>query len=110
MHAGQLRVNFLIFSCGTQQLPEIGALTLKRLLFKFRDSDTRTKKSSCLAVTDFIAHLVNQNVVNVAVLPQVVLTLLNDRTDDSIEIAVGLLKNCRQQLMDGVRTEPMQGR
>ncbi len=46
------------------QFPQIGELTLKRLILQFKRSWKRKNKDACLASVQFIAHLVNQQVVS----------------------------------------------
>lgn len=46
------------------KMPEIGELLIKRLIIQFRKAFTRNAKPICLATTTFLAHLVNQQVIN----------------------------------------------
>lgn len=48
------------------KFPQIGELLLKRLILQFRKGYKRNDKSICLSATQFIAHLVNQQVVSYA--------------------------------------------
>jgi pre-mRNA-splicing factor CWC22 len=45
------------------KFPPIGELILKRLISSFRRQYQENDKMNCIAITRFIAHLVNQNVV-----------------------------------------------
>ena len=45
------------------KFPQIGELIVKRLISSFRRTYQRNDKTTCLACSRFIAHLVNQNVV-----------------------------------------------
>ncbi|KAI1074351.1 MIF4G-domain-containing protein [Whalleya microplaca] len=74
------------------KLPQVGELLLKRLVMQFRKAFKRNDKAVCLSSTTFIAHLINQQVVHEMLAAQILLLLLQKPTDDSVEIAVGLMK------------------
>ena len=76
------------------KLPEIGELTLKRLIVQFRRSYKRNDKTQCLASVMFLAHLVNQRVAHEIVALQLLTLLLEQVTDDGVEIAVAFMKEC----------------
>ncbi|KAI6091845.1 MIF4G-domain-containing protein [Hypoxylon rubiginosum] len=80
------------------KLPQVGELLVKRLVMRFRKAFRRNDKVVCLSSTMFIAHLVNQQVVHEMVAAQMLLLLLQKPTDDSVEIAVGLIKEVGQHL------------
>ena len=102
------------------QFPNIGELFLTRLVLQFRRGFRRNDKEICLSATRFIAHLVNQQVVRkiskkilLVVLClhnlfhfqahellalEILTLLLENATDDSVEVAVGFLKECGQKL------------
>ncbi|XXG96639.1 hypothetical protein Hte_002927 [Hypoxylon texense] len=80
------------------KLPQVGELLVKRLVMRFRKAFRRNDKAVCLSSTMFIAHLVNQQVVHEMVAAQMLLLLLQKPTDDSVEIAVGLIKEVGQHL------------
>ncbi|KAG8526839.1 pre-mRNA-splicing factor cwc22 [Bacidia gigantensis] len=74
------------------KLPQVGELLLHRLVSQFKKAFKRNDKAVCLSSTAFIAHLCNFNVVSELLPAQCLLLLLNKPTDDSVEIAVGLMK------------------
>jgi pre-mRNA-splicing factor CWC22 len=76
------------------KLPDIGELTLKRLIVQFRRSYRRNDKAQCLASVMFLAHLVNQRVAHEIVALQLLTLLLEQPTDDSVEIGVAFMKEC----------------
>lgn len=76
------------------KLPQIGELLLTRLIVAFRRAYRRNDKPQCLAQTMFLAHLVNQRVAHEIVVLQIITLLLERPTDDSVEIAVGLMREC----------------
>ncbi|KAK0711081.1 hypothetical protein B0H67DRAFT_646488 [Lasiosphaeris hirsuta] len=77
--------------CNTK-LPQVGELLVKRLIIRFRKAFKRNDKAVCLSSTMFIAHLVNNQVVHEIIAAQILLLLLQKPTDDSVEIAVGLMR------------------
>ncbi|RDB24062.1 Pre-mRNA-splicing factor CWC22 [Hypsizygus marmoreus] len=74
------------------KLPQVGELVLTRLISQFRRSFKRNDKIVCHSTTTFIAHLVNQSVAHEIVALQILMLLLEHPTDDSIEIAVGFMR------------------
>ncbi|RCH81550.1 pre-mRNA-splicing factor cwc22, partial [Rhizopus azygosporus] len=74
------------------KLPAVGALLLSRLVVQFRRAFRRNDKTSCLATTTFIAHLTNQLVAHEILALQILALLLERPTDDSVEIAVGFMR------------------
>lgn len=53
-----------------------------------------------LAAVKFIAHLVNQQVAEEIIALELVTVLLEDPTDDSVEVAVGFVTECGAMLQD----------
>ncbi|CAF0826937.1 unnamed protein product [Adineta ricciae] len=80
------------------KFPQIGELVVKRLISSFRRTYQRNDKTHCLATTRFIAHLVNQNVLHEIVALQMLVLLLENPSDDSVELAIGFIKECGQKL------------
>ncbi|KAI8057068.1 hypothetical protein BDF22DRAFT_669328 [Syncephalis plumigaleata] len=76
------------------RMPQIGELVLSRLIVQFRRAYKRNDKPICLSSTMFIAHLCNQQVAHEIVVLQMLSLLLERPTDDSVEIAVGLMREC----------------
>ncbi len=74
------------------KFPQIGELLLKRLIIQFQMSYKQNKKDQCLSTSKFIAHLVNQHVGHEILSLQVLTLLLENPTNHSVEIAIGLLK------------------
>ncbi|CAO3694312.1 unnamed protein product [Umbelopsis ramanniana] len=74
------------------KLPSVGELLLTRLVVQFRRAFKRNDKTVCLAVTSFIAHLTNQLVAHEILSLQILALLLERPTDDSVEIAVGFMR------------------
>ncbi|KAL8872917.1 MAG: hypothetical protein Q9174_001534 [Haloplaca sp. 1 TL-2023] len=80
------------------KLPQVGELLIHRLIVQFKKAFKRNDKAVCLSSTMFIAHLVNRQVVHEILAAQILLLLLNKPTDDSVEIAVGLMREVGQHL------------
>ncbi|OAL06157.1 MIF4G-domain-containing protein [Phaeosphaeriaceae sp. SRC1lsM3a] len=74
------------------KLPQVGDLLVRRLIIQFRKSFRRNDKAVCLASTMFLSHLVNTQVVHEVLIAEILLLLLNKPSDDSVEIAVGIMK------------------
>lgn len=74
------------------KLPQVGDLLTRRLIIQFRKSFRRNDKAVCLASTMFLSHLVNTQVVHEVLIAEILLLLLNKPSDDSVEIAVGIMK------------------
>jgi len=74
------------------KLPQVGELLLNRLVIQFRKAFKRNDKAVCLSSTTFIAHLCNQQVAHEILVIEILMLLLNKPTDDSVEIAVGLIR------------------
>jgi pre-mRNA-splicing factor CWC22 len=82
------------------KFPNIGELIIHRLLLNFRKGYRRNNKLLCLSSVQFIAHLVNQNVLHEVAALEMLALLLEEATDDSVEVAVGFLKECGQKLTE----------
>ncbi|EMC94441.1 hypothetical protein BAUCODRAFT_73366, partial [Baudoinia panamericana UAMH 10762] len=80
------------------KLPQVGELLIHRLIIQFRKAYKRNDKSVCHSATTFIAHLINQQVAHEMLAAQILLLLLHKPTDDSVEIAVGLMKEVGQHI------------
>ncbi|KAK9418787.1 hypothetical protein SUNI508_07807 [Seiridium unicorne] len=74
------------------KLPQVGELLVSRLIMSFRKGFRRNDKAVCLSSVMFIAHLANQQVVHEMLVAQILLLLLQKPTDDSVEIAIALIK------------------
>jgi pre-mRNA-splicing factor CWC22 len=81
----------LVAICNTK-LPRVGELLVKRLIMRFRKGFKRNDKAVCLSSTMFLAHLVNYQVVNEKLAGQILVLLLQRPTNDSVEIAVGFMR------------------
>ncbi|VUZ43591.1 unnamed protein product, partial [Hymenolepis diminuta] len=76
------------------KFPQIGELLLKRLITEFRKAFRRNQKDRCLTTGRFLAHLVNQKVAHELVVLELLTLLLEQTTNDSVEVSVALLKEC----------------
>jgi pre-mRNA-splicing factor CWC22 len=80
------------------KLPQVGDLLVRRLIVQFRKSFRRNDKAVAVASSTFLSHLVNTQVVHEVLIAEILLLLLNKPTDDSVEIAVGIMKEVGQFL------------
>ncbi len=80
------------------KFPNVGELLLKRLVLNFKRGFRRNDKTRCMSSTRFIAHLVNQQVAHEVLALEILTLLLESPTDDSVEVAIGFLKECGQKL------------
>ncbi|KAI8496518.1 pre-mRNA-splicing factor cwc22 [Branchiostoma belcheri] len=80
------------------KFPQNGELILRRLTMQFKRGYKRNDKNICLTATKFIAHLVNQQVAHELLALEILTLLLENPTDDSVEVAVGFLKDSGQKL------------
>ena len=72
----------------------------KRVLIQFQRSFQRNNKIVCVATTRMIAHLVNQRVLGEYVALQILVILLNQPTEDSVEIACDFMIEVGQVLSE----------
>lgn len=82
------------------KFPKNGELLLRRLILQFRRAYRRNDKATCLSSTRFIAHLVNQQVAHEILALEVLTLLLHKPTDDSVEVAIGFLKEVGMKLTE----------
>ena len=80
------------------KLPQVGELLVKRLIVQFKKAFKRNDKPVLLASTTFLAQLTNVQVCHEMIAAQILLLLLHHPTDDSVEIAVNLTRECGQHL------------
>ncbi|CAM9586937.1 unnamed protein product, partial [Phaeothamnion confervicola] len=81
------------------KLPELGELVLKRVVVAYRRAFKRNDKVVATALAKFVAHLVNHQVAHELLALQVLTVLLEQPTDDSVEIAVEFTKDIGQTLL-----------
>ena len=80
------------------KFPQIGDLILKRLILNFRKGYRRDDKQLCLTASKFVAQLMNQNVAHEVLCLEMLTLLLERPTEDSVEVAIGFLKECGLKL------------
>lgn len=82
------------------RLPEVGQLLITRLILQFRRAYKNNDKIVCLACLKFIAHLVNQRVLSEIIALEVCSLLLEQPTNDGVEVCCQFLQECGQALDD----------
>lgn len=80
------------------KLPEIGDLVIRRVILQFRRSYQRSDRLACLSCIKFIAHLINQRVLNELLGLQLVVFFLQESGDDAISLACTFLQQGGQIL------------
>ncbi|CAF3457799.1 unnamed protein product [Rotaria sp. Silwood1] len=81
------------------RLPIIGEFIAKHLISSFRQRYQQNDKINCLATIKFIAHFVNQNILHDIVALEMLVFLLENPTDDNVELVIEFLKECGQKLL-----------
>ncbi|XP_021719609.1 pre-mRNA-splicing factor CWC22 homolog [Chenopodium quinoa] len=82
------------------KFPEIGDLLLRRIILQLKRAYKRNDKPQLMAAVKFIAHLVNQQVAHELVALELLTILLEQPSDDSVEVAVDFVKECGSILQD----------
>ncbi|KAI3816093.1 hypothetical protein L1987_15782 [Smallanthus sonchifolius] len=82
------------------KFPEVGDLLLRRIILQLQRAYKRNDKHQLLAAVKFIAHLVNQQVVHELIALELLTLLLENPSDDSVEVAVGFVTECGSILQD----------
>eukprot|EP00262_Sarcandra_glabra_P013311 TRINITY_DN3655_c0_g1_i5.p1 TRINITY_DN3655_c0_g1~~TRINITY_DN3655_c0_g1_i5.p1 ORF type:complete len:967 (-),score=214.30 TRINITY_DN3655_c0_g1_i5:96-2996(-) len=82
------------------KFPEVGNLLLRRIVLQLKRAYKRNDKPQLLAATKFIAHLVNQQIAHEIIALELLTVLLENPTDDSVEVAVGFVTECGSLLQD----------
>ncbi|GFU01499.1 pre-mRNA-splicing factor CWC22 homolog [Nephila pilipes] len=80
------------------KFPEIGDLILKRLIIQYKRGFRRNDKTICMTAARFLAHLLNQEVAHEVLILEMVTHLLENPTEDSVEISIAILKECGKKL------------
>ncbi|KAL5708249.1 hypothetical protein ACHQM5_019067 [Ranunculus cassubicifolius] len=82
------------------KFPQIGELLLRRISLQLKRAYKRNDKHQLLASVKFIAHLVNQQVAHEIIALELLTVLLENPSDDSVEVAVGFVTECGALLQD----------
>ncbi|XP_050371573.1 uncharacterized protein LOC126789464 [Argentina anserina] len=82
------------------KFPEVGRLLLRRIVLNLKIAFKRNDKTQLLAAVKFVAHLVNQQVAHEIVALELLTVLLENPTDDSVEVAVSCVTDCGSMLQD----------
>eukprot|EP00803_Ostreobium_quekettii_P000150 evm.model.scf_11.29 EVM.evm.TU.scf_11.29 scf_11:256419-264268(+) len=82
------------------KFPEIGELLLKRVILQFKRAYRRNDKPVFLAATQFLAHLVNQAVAHELLALELLMVLLENPSDNSVEVAVSFTKEVGATLQE----------
>jgi len=105
MHAQELSLPFTpvfaaLAAIVNTKLPFVGELLVIRLVSQFRRAFRRNDKTKCHATLLFLAHLVNQRVAHELLALEILVLLLENPTDDSVELAVAFMREVGAFLTD----------
>ncbi|VEU20875.1 DEKNAAC101698 [Brettanomyces naardenensis] len=82
------------------KIPEIGELLVTRLIVHLKRNLRRKRKESSASELSFIAQLTNFQVSHEILVLEVLYELLEKPTDDSVELAAGLIVECGAYLQE----------
>ncbi|MFS7960547.1 putative MIF4G-like, type 3, initiation factor eIF-4 gamma, MA3, MIF4G-like domain superfamily [Helianthus anomalus] len=82
------------------KFPQVGELLLRRITLRLRRAYKRNDKHQLLAAAKFIAHLVNQQVAHELIALELLTLLLENPTEDGVEVAVAFVAECGSVLQD----------
>ncbi|CAF2096482.1 unnamed protein product [Rotaria magnacalcarata] len=99
------RIYAALMSIINSKFPNIGELMCKRVINLFRDSYMNDMADKCFSLLQMISHLINQNILTDQIAIQLLKLVLTNYTDESVELAVRLLKECGQKLLQDSRQQ-----
>lgn len=76
------------------RVQEIGELLLHRLIDKFKKAYRRNNREALLTTVTFLAHLLNQQVCTPTLALEICITLLENSTEDGVEVTTKFIKEC----------------
>ncbi|GAX83732.1 hypothetical protein CEUSTIGMA_g11157.t1 [Chlamydomonas eustigma] len=82
------------------KFPEIGELLLGRLVLQFKRSYKRNDKPVCSAAAKFLAHLINQGIAHEVLALEILILMLENPSDDSVEMASDFVKEVGAYLQE----------
>ncbi|KAL9993744.1 putative MIF4G-like, type 3, initiation factor eIF-4 gamma, MA3, MIF4G-like domain superfamily [Helianthus debilis subsp. tardiflorus] len=82
------------------KFPQVGELLLRMITLRLRRAYKRNDKHQLLAAAKFIAHLVNQQVAHELIALELLTLLLENPTEDGVEVAVAFVAECGAVLQD----------
>ena len=82
------------------KLPDFGKMIIHRVIQQFQMAFKRNNRVVCKAVIKMIANLVNQQVLTEVFSLELLALLLEQPTEDSVDLAIDFLIDCGQYLTD----------
>ncbi|KRX50521.1 Pre-mRNA-splicing factor CWC22 -like protein [Trichinella murrelli] len=82
------------------KFPSIGELLLRRVINQFKRNFRRQDAAAAVSSCKLIAHLINQNVVHEVLALELLTCMLENPTEESIEMAVEFLRECGAKLTE----------
>ena len=89
-----------LISVLNSKLPYIGDLLIKRVLLQFRRSYRQNDQINCQSTIIFLANLINQKILNEFFGLQLLIFLLEEPTDDSVDVACEFLKEVGEEMTE----------
>ncbi|KAI3731033.1 hypothetical protein L1987_62216 [Smallanthus sonchifolius] len=97
---GSADVHAALVAVVNAKLPKVGALLLRRVILQIQIAYKTKDKHQLLAAAKFLAHLINQRVVHERTALVLLKVLLENPTNDGVEVAVGFVTECGSILQD----------
>ncbi|KAL1231738.1 Pre-mRNA-splicing factor [Trichinella pseudospiralis] len=82
------------------KFPSIGELLLRRVINQFKRNFRRQDAAAAVSSCKLIAHLINQNVVHEVLALELLTCMLENPTEESVEMAVEFLRECGAKLTE----------
>lgn len=82
------------------KLPDVVRVLLNRLILQFKKAYRRANKIQCVGSLRFIAALVNQQVLHEIIALEILALLLENPTEDSIDLACAFMTECGKVLTE----------
>ncbi|KAF6265057.1 hypothetical protein COO60DRAFT_1697935 [Scenedesmus sp. NREL 46B-D3] len=89
-----------LISVVNTKFPELGELLCHRVVAQFRRAYKRNDKPITIAAAKFLAHLINQGVLHEVLALEMLILLLENPSDDSVEMAVEFCKEVGAYLQE----------
>ncbi|XP_027183763.1 pre-mRNA-splicing factor CWC22 homolog [Coffea eugenioides] len=80
--------------------PDVGYLLIKRIVEQFKIGCKQNDKHQLVPLVKLLAHLVNQGVVHELLAVEFLFVLLQDATEDNIEVAAILVRQCGSTILE----------
>jgi pre-mRNA-splicing factor CWC22 len=79
---------------------DVGQLFVRRIVWQFKRAYKRNDKAQLINTVKFIAHLVNQKLADEIIAKEILTFLLENPSDDNVEVAIRFVIECGSMLQD----------